>query len=265
MSFVWAPFEALWQQRMLLLQTTYNDIRARYAGSVLGLAWLVIYPLLFLGAYAFVYLFIFKVRLELFDVNEYVVLVFCGLIPFLGFAEALGTGVSSVTSNANLIKNTLFSIEMVPVKAVLTSQCTQVVGTGMLLIAVALLGRLTVWVLILPVLWLLQLAFTIGVIWILSSLNVYLRDLQNVVSIMTLILMMISPIAYTVDMVPQNLRPLLAFNPLYYMIAAYQDCLMLGRFPRQDILGILLCISLGSFCVGYSFFSRMKQVFADNV
>lgn len=265
MSFWRDPFWALWKHRGVLWQTTRHDIRARYAGSVLGLAWLVVYPLLFLGAYAFIYLFVFKIRFELFNANEYVVLIFCGLIPFLGFADALGTGVTAVTGNANLIKNTLFAIEMMPVKAVLVSQCTQVVGTGLLLIALTGVGRLTWWALMLPGIWLLQLGFTLGCMWVLSSINVYARDLQNLVAILTLILMMVSPIAYTVDMVPEALRPILAFNPLYYMIAAYQDCLFRGHFPSREILAVLMGMSLLSFCGGYWFFSRMKKVFADNV
>src|SRR5208283_1407891 len=132
----------------------------------------------FLGVYAATYLCVFKVRFALFDSNQYVAVIFCGLIPFLGFAEALGLGVGSVTANANLIKNTLFPIELIPVKAVLVSQCSQVVGTGLLLIAVSLLGKLTWWALLLPLAWAGQVLFSIGLLWILSSLNVYFRDLQ---------------------------------------------------------------------------------------
>lgn len=259
------PFLALWKNRGLLWQTTRHDIRARYAGSLLGLAWLIVYPMLFLGAYAFIYLFVFKVRFELFDANEYVVLIFCGLIPFLGFAEALGLGVTAVTGNANLVKNTLFSIEMMPVKAVLVSQCTQVVGTGLLLVAIAWVGRLTLWSLMLPLIWVLQVGFTLRCIWVLSSVNVYARDLQNIVAILTLILMMVSPIAYTVDMVPAAFRPILALNPLYYLIASYQDCLFRGQFPSREVFAVLAGMSLLSFCGGFWFFSRMKKVFVDNV
>jgi lipopolysaccharide transport system permease protein len=147
----------------------------------------------------------------------------------------------------------------------MASQCTQAVGMGMLLVVIALLGKLTLWILILPIIWLLQIMFTIGVIWILSSLNVYLRDLQNIVSVFILLLMMVSPIAYTADMVPESLQAFLGLNPMYYMIVAYQDCLMLGRFPRQGVLGILVVMAMLSFRGGYWFFSRMKEVFADNV
>lgn len=265
MNFIINPLSTLWKHRKLLFRTTRNDIRTRYAGSVLGLTWLLFYPILFLGVYALIYIFIFKVRFALFNSNEYVVVIFCGLIPFLGFAEALGMGVSSVTSNANLIKNTLFPIELIPVKAVLTSQATQLVGTVLLLIAVGLLGKITIWVLILPIIWLSQLLFTIGLIWILSSLNVYLRDLENIITLVILILMMISPIAYTVDMVPSGLRPILAFNPMYYIIISYQHCLMLGQFPSGFIFWFLIVMGIVTFSGGYWFFKRMKKVFVDNV
>lgn len=251
----------------MLGQTTRSDIRGRFSGSVLGLFWLLLYPLLFLGAYAGIFMLVYKVKYDLFDSNEAIVVIFCGLIPFLGFAEALGLGIQSVTSNANLIKNTMFPIELIPVKSVLVSQCTQVVGTGLLLIAVAIVGLLTPWALLVPVIWTCQVLFTIGVIWILASLNVYLRDLQNIVGVLTLILMIASPIHYTTEMLasaPAAFQQLLKFNPLYYIIMAYKDCLINGRFP-QNTFWILLPLSVATFFVGHWFFSRMKRVFADNV
>lgn len=265
MKLLFEPISLFWKHRDLLYQTTRNEIYARYSGSVFGLTWLIIYPLFFLSVYALIFIFIFKIRFGLFNSNEYVVVIFCGLIPFIGFAEALGMGVTSVTSNSSLIKNTLYPIELIPVKAVLTSQCTQIVGTILLLIAVAFLGKITSWALLLPVILLLQFLFTIGIIWILSSLNVYFRDLQNIINIITLMLMMISPIAYTVDMVPSNLRPILGFNPLYYIIIAHQDCLMLGRFPSGSVFWVLSIMSVISFTVGFWFFTRMKKAFVDNV
>jgi homopolymeric O-antigen transport system permease protein len=265
LRFLVAPFQLFWKHRLLLLQTTRNEIRARYAGSVLGLAWMVIYPLLFLAVYALVYLYIFKVRFGLFNSNEYVVLIFCGLIPFLGFSEGLSLGVGSVTGNANLIKNTLFPIELIPVKTVMVTQSTQAVGFILLLATLVLIGKFSAWTLLFPIIWLCQVLFTIGLVWILSSLNVFLRDLQNIIAVVILMLMMVSPIAYTAEMVPKGLRPFLAINPLYYMITAYQDCLMMRRFPREGILFVLLFLSVTTFWIGHWFFNRMKRVFADNV
>ena len=262
---VFYPFYIIFRHRVLLWQTTCNDIKARFAGSVFGILWLILYPLLMLGAYASVYIYIFKVRFALFDSNEYVLLIFCGLIPFLGFCEALGTGIPSVTTNAGLIKNTLFPIDIIPVKAVLSSQCTQTVGMILLGITLGIMGKLSLWALLAIPIWLLQIMFTIGLIWILSSLNVYFRDLQNIIAVITLFLMMVSPIAYTADMVPANLRPFLGANPLYYLITAYQDSLMLGQFPRDNIMIVLTCLGFMFFFGGYWFFSKIKKLLADNV
>ena len=260
----YAPFAFLLHNRVLLGKTVYYDIKARFSGSALGLFWLLIHPLLFLGVYAAVYLVIFKVRFQLFNTNEYVVVIFCGLVPFLGFAEALGVGVGSVTSNAALIKNTMYPITLIPAKAVLVTQSTQGVGIMLVLVAVSLTGHLTLWALLLPLVWLLQILFMIGLIWILSSLNVYLRDLQYLVASITLMLMMVSPIAYTVDMVPQGLMPFLWANPLSHMIISYQDILMMGRFPGNHFY-VFAAISLSFFYAGYGFFQRMHSLFIDNI
>ena len=93
-------FKVLWDHRKMLWATTLADIQSRYAGSVLGMFWLVIYPILMLTAYSVVYVFIFQVRLEQITTPQYVMLIFSGLIPFLGFSEGLGNSVISVTSNA---------------------------------------------------------------------------------------------------------------------------------------------------------------------
>ena len=157
----------------LLWRTTVSDVKARYAGSLLGLGWLLLFPLLLLGCYAIIYVFVFQVKTPQLTTYEYVAMIFCGLVPFLTFADALGNGVSSVTANSNLIRNTLFPIDLIPVKAVLASQSIQAAGLLLLLPLLFSLGKLGVWSSLIIVVWLSQLLFTIGLIWILSSLNVY--------------------------------------------------------------------------------------------
>ncbi|OKH18954.1 ABC transporter [[Limnothrix rosea] IAM M-220] len=259
------PFLNIFSYRSILYQTTLNEIKTRHAGSAFGLFWLLIYPLLFLGTYAIVYLYIFKIRFPEFSSTEYVALIFCGLIPFLGFSEGLASGVPSVVASSNLIKNTLFPIQLVPVKAVLVGQATQTVGMALLLIALTFLGKLSLWLPFFLVIWLAQILFTVGLIWILSSLNVYLRDIQNVIAIVTLLLMMLSPIAYTEAMVPEGIRPLLSLNPLYYMIMSYQSVFMLGEFPPTRIILPFIAMSFFLFISGFWFFSRMKKLFSDYV
>ena len=155
-------FKIIWRHRKMLWATTISDIRSRYAGAVLGMFWLVLYPVLMLTAYSIVYVFILQIRLEQISTPQYVLLIFSGLIPFLGFSEGLANGVVSVTANASLVKNTLYPIEIIPVKAVLFSQCTEVVGVILLTIALAVFGMLSQWALLVVPLWIFQVMFGIG-------------------------------------------------------------------------------------------------------
>jgi len=262
---IFSSFNFIIKHRLLLYRTTISDIKSKFAGSVFGLFWHFLYPLLLLSAYAMVYIYVFKVRLQLFDSNEYVLLIFCGLIPFLGFAEALGLGVGSVVANSSLVKNTLYPIDLVPVKAVFTAQTTQAAGLFLLLLMLGFYGKLTIWsFLIIPV-WLCQILMTIGMVWLLSSINVFVRDLQSIISVIIMFLMMITPIAYTPDMVPENVRLVFSFNPLYYIVIGFQNSLILGKYPGDDVLMTLVIISFGSFIFGYWFFSKMKKLFAENI
>ena len=259
-----AGLSLLFRHRRLLWATTLSDIRARYAGTLLGLAWPAIYPLLFLGLYAVVYTMIFRIRLGDSSTTEYILVVFAGLIPFLGFAESLGASVGSVVTNKGLVRNTLFPIELVPVKAVLVATVTMLVGLGILLSALWLRGTFHLSQLLTPVILLLQLVFTIGLTWILAGLNVFLRDLGQLVSVMVLLLMLISPIAYTEDMVPERLRHYMYLNPLYFLIALYRACLLDGT-PRLMQFVLFSSIAALTFWMGYHVFAKLKEVFAENV
>lgn len=259
------PFVVLWKYRSILLETTLSDMKARFAGSVLGLSWMALYPILLLSAYAVVYVFIFKVRFPALSTEDYIALMFCGLIPFLGFAEALGAGIPSLTSNARLVKSSLFPIELIPVKAVLVGHAKQLVGMALLLAALALLGRLSLSSLMLFPLWLLQVMFMIGVVWIVSSVNTYVRDIQSASGLLIFFLMIVSPIAYTPEMVPEELRGTLELNPLYYIIIPWQDVLVHGMFPRGETFIVLVFLAGSVFIGGFWFFSRLRSVLVDNV
>jgi len=249
----------------MLLATTGSDLRRKVAGSMLGLGWYALYPLLLLAAYAAVYIYVFNVRLKLFDSKEYVLVIFCGLVPFLAFAEALASGSASVTGNSGLIKNTLFPIDLIPVKAVLATQAVQVVSLSLLLLALACFGKLSLWAVLVAPLWGLQILFTLGCVWILAAMNVFLRDVQHSLGVVVLLLMMVSPIAYTDEMVSGPLRLLLKFNPLYYVIVCYRECLIFGRPPRIDQWLPLAILAPAAFCGGYVVFRRLKPVFSDHV
>jgi len=254
----------LWNHRRILFATALSDVQARYRGTALGLAWSIVYPLLFLGLYAIIYLLIFRIRIAEYTTFEYILLIFSGLIPFLGFSEALSTGVTSVLGNKSLIRNTMFPIELIPVKAVLASTVTMTVGLVVLLATLWIRGTLLPTQAAIPAIFALQLIFTIGLIWILAALNVFFQDLGHMLGVIILFLMLISPIAYTLEMVPPSLMPLMYPNPLFYMIMLYRGAMVMGDIP-MGLLAVFTAISLTTFALGHHVFTRLKPMFADHV
>lgn len=262
---LFSPFKEIIWHRRVLLSTTVGEIHKRYAGSLLGIIWAFLYPLLFLAVYATIYAVVFKVSYNELNTSEYIAVIFCGLIPFLGFSESIQSGVGSVTANAGLIKNTMFPIELVPVRTVFTAQLTHVSGMIILFVIIIFIGRLSPTALLCIPIWILQLMFEVGLAWILSSINVLVRDLQNIISVVMIMLMMLSPIAYPVDSIPSTYGRFLKMNPLFYFIVANQNVLMYGESPSVEIWGPMILLGIGFFVIGYQFFIRMKRVFVDNV
>src|SRR3954466_12621195 len=146
----------------LLLRVARNDLGARHAGSQLGLGWIFLGPLLVLGIYALIYLEIFHVRATGMTGRQYVVYIFCGLVPYLATAEALTTGVMSVMSNKAVLNNTVFPIDLAPAKSVLTSQAVMAIGMPLVVIGAFLTGRLSATILLLPVIWVLNVLWLMG-------------------------------------------------------------------------------------------------------
>lgn len=249
----------------ILLRVTRNETAARYAGSLLGAAWVFLAPLLILTVYGLVYVAIFRFQPEGLTSTEYVLYIFTGLVPYLVTAEVLASSIGSVSSNKAVLTNTVFPIDLVPVKTVLMSLGTMSVGLGITTVGVAVTGNLHPTILLLPLVAALHMLALIGLAWILALLNVVFRDLQNLIAALLMILLIASPIAYTPAMVPESLKPFLALNPFSYYIFAYQKVLILGRFPSVLLLTALVVMSVGVFLLGSWFFDRAKRVIIDYV
>jgi lipopolysaccharide transport system permease protein len=248
---------------LLLWRVTRNELWSRYAGSVLGFGWVILSPLLILGIYALIYLEIFHVQVPSLTSGEYVLYIFSGLVPYLATGEALSHGVSSVVSSRSILSSTAFPIDLVPVKAVLTSQGTMVVGIAVIIIGMAATGHVHPTVLLVPVIWVFQVLFLIGVNWFSSLLNIVFRDLQNLITAILMLMLVASPIAYTPDMVPSQLRALIVLNPFAYFVIAYQSLIVLGEVPPPQDLAVIATVSLTVFVLGSRFFPAAKHAFLD--
>ena len=124
-------------------------------------------------------------------------------------------------------------------------------------------GSLTVHVLWLPIAWAFQILMLFGVVWILSSIAVGLPDISYFINLFLFLLMWVSPIGFTVDMVPANLAAVLYLNPVYYLLEVYRDSLLLGHLPSLRVAIVYVSLSLSFFVVGSAFFRAFRGVLLD--
>jgi lipopolysaccharide transport system permease protein len=242
-----------------------NDLRSRYAGSLLGVSWAIATPLLMLGVYAAVYAVIFRITVPGFSTSQYVLYIFAGLVPYMMTADAIVTSLTSVMASRSVWMNTVFPVDLAPPKCVLLSQVPMVTGFVVILLGLAALGQLRWTVVLFPVVWAFHVLALVGVTWVLALVTLVFRDLQNAAGVVLMMLMIASPIAYTPEMVPRQLRILLVANPYYPFLSAYQHVTVLGELPDLEIVAAMVLIGVGTFAFGGYFFSRAKRVMLDYV
>lgn len=256
----------LFRHRRLIWNLTLLDFKVRYAGSRFGMFWMLLAPVMVLGSYLLVFSGILRVQPNPSVTGlEYGLLVACGLLPWVGFSEGLTLGTASVLAQRNLMKSQLFPMELIPMTAVCSGLVGQLCGTVLLLLVLGLRGSLGASLVFLPFLLVFQAMFTIGVVWFLSCVNILYRDLSQVVRLMIVLLMFVSPIAYTQQMVPPGLELVVKLNPLSYLIEGYREALLFNQVPNlwgAAILGGLAVLVLQT---GYRYFMRLRRVLPDFV
>lgn len=252
----------LWNERKLLINTARADIQNQYAGTALGLMWVILGPMTLLALYTMIYAFIFRVRVPEYTVQEYILNVFSGLVPFLAFSQALAMSATVMRRDQKLLFSSYPNI-FIPIKAVLTSYV--IVGVGVVLVT---LGDIVVseatWTLILvPVVMFLQLLFSIGLGMIIALFSIVLKDIEVMVQYITIALLVITPIAYTPEMIPSSLKPLLYINPLFYYTYSNQYLILINELPPLHIILIGVSLSISAFFTGLWFFTRARQALND--
>jgi homopolymeric O-antigen transport system permease protein len=247
----------------VLWALTSIECRRKYAGSILGVLWYPLYSALLLGSYCFVYLVVFRIRYRDLSTYAFVLFVFAALIPYLGFSEAVTSGLGSVKANLALLRNAVFPIEFVPVKQVLAALVGLASSFVLLELMILPTGYRGWHTLYLPVPLASLFFFSIAVVWVLSAVAVVVPDIMYVVNIVLLLLMFVSPVGFSVDMVPARARILVYLNPMTYLIDGFRYALIgIRSFPMWSDVAFLV-VSVGAAMVAATFFRRMSPVFSD--
>lgn len=259
------PYKLIWRLRMLVVESVFNGLRTRYVGSVLGLAWLVIGPTVLLSLYAVVYLVLFNVRPTDFSRFDYIIYIFSGLIPFISFSQALSAGTASLSKDAGLLLNAVFPAELIPLREVLVSFATMVVGISVVLLMKLFQGEASWAWLLLPVFLLLMAMATTGIVWVLSLGGLLFKDVQEVISYLTIVILITAPIAYTPEMISGLVKYVIMLNPLTYFVVCFQQIIVMGRMPPIEFSLGALFISLFLFHTSFAIFQKAKRAVMDFV
>lgn len=254
------------RHRRLIWNLTLLDFRVRFAGSRLGLLWMLLSPLMILGSYLLLFGWILQVRPIPGGTGlDYGLVVACGLLPWVGFSEGVTAGTGSVLGQRNLMKSQFFPMELIPVTAVCSGLMGQLCGTALLLVVLAARGTLGASLGFLPLLLAVQAMFTVGLVWFLSCVNIVYRDLSQVVRLAIILLMFVSPIAYTQQMVPDGLKLIVLLNPLSYLIEGYRSAILLNEPPSVWGLVVFGGLAILAFQTGHHYFMRLRRTLPDYV
>jgi lipopolysaccharide transport system permease protein len=242
-----------------------RDISQKYVGSLLGLYWSVINPIITLVVYILVFGVFLKVRLPGdTDIWDFALYFAAGFLPWTAFQTAVMRAAGSIIDNKNYIKKVPFPSEIFPVYVTLSEFVNLFISLGIFFALFLILkGMPTIFILLLPLAILLQMMFTFSLAFFMSSGSVYFRDVPQMLGAIFMIWFWVTPIAYTVNLIPANFQWIVTLNPAYYMLEIYRDTLFYGKIPELGILMPFVIFSFVLFIVSIWFFQKTKRGFGE--
>lgn len=254
-------FKDLYNYRELLKTSVKKDIGGKYKHSFLGILWSFINPLLQIAVYAIIFPLIMRNNIE-----NYTVFMVCGLIPWFFFANVINRSTWAIVQNDNIIKKVYFPRAILPFSLVLSETINFLISSIIIFgFTIAYGMGISKYVLLYPVIIIVQDVLMIGMGFILSAITVYMRDIQHFIGVFLQLLMYATPVVYAIETIPENYRFILKYNPMTYVISGYRDILYYQRMPDMTMLGILFVAGLGLCVVGYLIFMKLQKRFAEEL
>ncbi|WP_426118419.1 ABC transporter permease [Pseudomonas sp. DSP3-2-2] len=250
----------------LIFELVKRDVSGKYKGALLGSLWSIVNPVLMLTVYTFVFSVVFKMRWHNTESSnsEFALILFSGLIVFNMFAECLTRAPGTIVNNSSYVKKIVFPLEILPIVNMGTALLHLFISLAVWLVFhILIAGMPGPTALILPIVLLPLILMTLGISWLLASLGVYLRDVSQVIGIVTTALMFLSPIFYPLASLPKEYQSLFLLNPLTATIEQTRTILIYGAPPDWMHLAMSISVSLVIFLLGFAWFQRTRKGFAD--
>lgn len=259
--------QSLQRNRSLILDMTRREIKKKYQGTLLGLAWSLINPLLMLSVYTFVFGVVFKSRWGTTGDEsriDFAITLFAGLIVFGIFSESLNQSPGLIISNANYVKRVIFPLEILSIVSVASILFNAAMSVFVLLLMQLIFkGSLPFTIIFFPLVVLPIILLGLGASWFFSALGVYLRDIGQVLGFLTTILLFTSAIFFPISALPEQYQSILKLNPLVLIIEQSRSVLVYGNAPDWVASFILLMIGGLAAWIGYWWFQKTRKGFAD--
>lgn len=255
-------FREIYDYRQMIYSLVKKELRGRYKGSALGFLWTFINPLLQL----LVYTFVFSVVMPN-NIDKFYLYLFVGLIPWLFFSGSLTGGAASIITQKDMVKKIYFPREVMPI-AYVTSNFVNMLLCFLVIFAVLIcsgVGINPVTLLYLPIIFAVEYVMCLGGAMLTSALTVYFRDLEYILGIITMAWMYMTPVVYSIEMVPERLRPLMNLNPMTPVIVAYRDILYSKQVPQISTLTSGFVLGVIVLVVGYVVFQKLQRGFAEEL
>lgn len=261
----WFP----WHARHLIWQFARREVLGRYRGSLLGVGWSLLTPLMMLAVYTFVFVGVFKARwpgMENGGGSEFAIQIFSGLLVFNFFAEVAGRAPRLILEQPNLVKKVIFPLEVLPWIALLTGLFHLLLGTAVLMLGVWFVrGFVPITAIYLPVLLVVFIPFLLGLMWLLAALGVFLRDVGQMMGLLISLMMFLSPVFYSASSLSEKMQAWIWLNPLTPIIEGVREVVLQGVWPDSGMLLQVFLMYVAFAVAGAAFFEFTRKGFADAI
>lgn len=235
-----------------------RDLSSRYKGTMFGLLWLILQPLLMVVVYSFVFSVIMKVRIPGAVDNPYhfAVYLMAAMMPFMAFQDAITAASSALFVNAALLQKSTIPPLLLPLVPILSTVVTELIALLIIIIATwVLLDQVSLYLWILPLLIVVRLMISLGLGYVIAILSVFIQDLRQALGLLLTILMFLTPIVYPIEMVPPEFLGWNDINPFYHLLDAYRSVIIRGELPGEGFYWVLL-FSVCLLGFGIAFFQK---------
>lgn len=256
-------FKELYNYRELLRTNVKKEIRGKYKGSFLGVLWSFVNPLLMTLVYAMVFPYLMRGA----QYEHYTTFVVIGILAWNWFTISIALGTSIIVGNAGIIKKVYFPREILPISVVTSGLINYLIS--LLIIAIFLICSgigFSIYMLWLPLIIVTQYFLTLGIVFITSALQVYVRDLEYIINFIINMLFYGTPILFTMDLFKgTKIYGLLKYNPMTPIMNSYRDVLYWQNLPHIKSLLVVLSASIIFCIIGSKIFKKLSKGFAEEV